>query len=56
MGRPIIRASRKGLGIGLLLSHATVERCGGRIELLNAEGGGTEANLYLPLSGRPADE
>lgn len=56
MGRPIIRASRKGLGIGLLLSHATVERCGGRIELLNAEGGGTEANLYLPLAGRPADE
>jgi len=56
MGRPIIRASRKGLGIGLLLSHATVERCGGRIELLNAEGGGTEANLYLPLVGKSADE
>jgi two-component system sensor histidine kinase RegB len=56
MGKPVIRASRKGLGIGLLLSHATVERCGGRIELLNASGGGTEANLYLPLCGAPADD
>jgi two-component system sensor histidine kinase RegB len=49
IGKPIIRASRNGLGIGLLLSHATVERYGGRIELLNAGDGGTEANLYLPL-------
>ena len=49
MGKPIVRASRRGLGIGLLLSHATVERYGGRIELLNAAEGGTEAKLYLPL-------
>jgi len=56
MGKPIIRASRNGLGIGLLLSHATVERCGGRIELLNARDGGTEANLYLPLAGEPGDD
>ncbi len=55
MGKPIIRASRSGLGIGLLLSHATVERYGGRIELLNAKGGGTEANLHLPLAGEPRD-
>ncbi|MEM6582256.1 MAG: ATP-binding protein [Pseudomonadota bacterium] len=48
MGKPIIRASMEGLGIGLLLSHATVERYGGRIELSNAAGGGTEAQLYLP--------
>ncbi|MEM8562552.1 MAG: ATP-binding protein [Pseudomonadota bacterium] len=50
LGKPIIRASMEGLGIGLLLSHATVERYGGRIELSNAAGGGTEARLYLPLS------
>jgi two-component system sensor histidine kinase RegB len=50
IGKPIIRASRKGLGIGLLLSQATVERYGGRIELINASGGGAEARLHLPLA------
>lgn len=49
MGKPIIRTSRKGLGIGLLLSHAAVERVGGHIELSNASGGGTLATLALPL-------
>ena len=48
LGKPVIRASRSGLGIGLLLSHATVERYGGRIELANARDGGTEATLHLP--------
>ncbi len=48
IGRPIIRASGSGLGIGLLLSHATVERYGGRIELRNVSGGGAEATLLLP--------
>ncbi len=33
---------------GLLLSHATVERYGGRIELRNVSGGGAEATLLLP--------
>ena len=50
LGKPVIRASRSGLGIGLLLSHATVERYGGRIELANARDGGTEATLYLPVT------
>jgi len=50
MGKPVIRASRSGLGIGLLLSHATVERYGGRIEIVNARGGGTVATLVLPLA------
>jgi two-component system sensor histidine kinase RegB len=56
MGKPIIRASPRGLGIGLLLSHATVERYGGRIELLNASEGGTEARLYLPVGRRVQSE
>ena len=49
IGKPIIRASRSGLGIGLLLSHATVERYGGRVELRNAPDQGAIATLYLPL-------
>jgi two-component system sensor histidine kinase RegB len=56
MGKPIVRASPRGLGIGLLLSHATVERYGGRIELLNAAEGGTEAKLYLPLVRNAAND
>jgi two-component system, sensor histidine kinase RegB len=53
MGKPVIRASRSGLGIGLLLSHATVERYGGSIELRNARDGGTLATLLLPLASPP---
>jgi two-component system, sensor histidine kinase RegB len=49
IGKPIIRTSRNGLGIGLLISHATVERHGGRIELRNASDIGAIATLFLPL-------
>ncbi|MFV8818520.1 ATP-binding protein [Haliea sp. E17] len=51
LGKPVIHASRSGLGIGLLLSHATVERFGGRLELRNAADGGAIATLTLPLAG-----
>ncbi len=54
IGKPIIRSSRSGLGIGLLLSHATVERYGGRIELCNAAEGGAIATLFLPLTVKRA--
>lgn len=56
MGKPIIRASHSGLGIGLLLSHATVERYGGRIELVNAPEGGAVATLFLPLASAATAE
>jgi two-component system sensor histidine kinase RegB len=49
LGKPVVQASDSGLGLGLLLSHATVERYGGAIELRNASGGGTLATLRLPL-------
>ncbi|MEP4146882.1 MAG: ATP-binding protein [Halioglobus sp.] len=55
IGKPIIRASRSGLGIGLLLSHATVERYGGRIELQNAPDRGAIATLFLPLGENAND-
>ncbi|MFT6890133.1 MAG: two-component system sensor histidine kinase RegB, partial [Halioglobus sp.] len=32
LGKPVVHASDSGLGLGLLLSHATVERYGGNIE------------------------
>ena len=39
-----------GLGIGLLLSLAAVERHGGELDLRNAPGGGTVALVTLPVA------
>ncbi|MEM9254916.1 MAG: ATP-binding protein [Pseudomonadota bacterium] len=50
LGKPFLHADAQGLGIGLLLSQAAVERHGGRIELRNHPKGGAVASLYLPLS------
>lgn len=41
-----------GLGVGLALSHATVEQLGGEMTMTAAEGGGTRIRFYLPL-GNP---
>ena len=50
LGKPIIHADRSGLGIGLMLSQAAVERYGGRIELRNLKEGGVIATLSLPIA------
>jgi two-component system sensor histidine kinase RegB len=50
LGKPIIHADRSGLGIGLMLSQASVERHGGHIELRNHRDGGTLATLALPIA------
>lgn len=49
LGKPILQSRKEGLGLGLLLSHATVERYGGRIELSHVDPKGTQAVLSLPL-------
>ncbi|AUA56778.1 Sensor histidine kinase regB [Achromobacter spanius] len=41
-----------GLGVGLALSHATVEQLGGEMTMTAAVGGGTRIRFYLPL-GNP---
>ena len=51
LGKPFVTNKGSGLGLGLFLSHATIERCGGEIRLYNHPGGGTEAVLRLPLAG-----
>ena len=38
-----------GLGVGLLLSRATLQRFGGRLDLKDAPLGGVEAHSELPL-------
>jgi two-component system sensor histidine kinase RegB len=39
-----------GLGLGLLLTHATVQRLGGSIALFDRQGGGTCTRILLPLT------
>ncbi len=54
--RPLLPASGlfhsgkpQGLGVGLALSHATVEQWGGEMTSTAAEGGGTRIGFVLPL-------
>lgn len=49
IGKPFVSTKGKGLGLGLFLSHATVDRYGGSIKLYNRPQGGTQAELRLPL-------
>lgn len=42
--------SNEGMGIGLLLSNATVERFGGQVRLSNRLGGGARVQVILPTA------
>jgi two-component system sensor histidine kinase RegB len=50
------KAPGGGLGIGLFLTNATIERLGGAVSLFNHDGGGACARVTLPLQrlGNPA--
>ena len=41
--------SSAGLGIGLFLANATIERFGGKVRLFNREGGGACTQIALPI-------
>ena len=45
-----------GLGLGVLLSNASLEAIGGRLDWWPAQGGGTEAVLHVPDVSRLAPE
>ncbi len=49
IGSSFITTKGKGLGLGLFLSHATLSRLGGSIELSSRKEGGTLTFLKLPL-------
>ncbi len=51
-GKAVVLGAAQGMGIGLMLSHASVERFGGRIELRRLADG-TEARLILPIAHDP---
>ena len=40
----------RGLGLGLLLANATIERIGGSVTLANREGGGGCTQVMLPIA------
>ena len=41
-----------GLGIGLFLANASIERAGGTVSLFNRDGGGACVRVSLPLLGK----
>jgi len=49
MGKPIPSNKPGGLGLGLFLTHSSLNRHGGRVSLLNADGGGLLTAVILPL-------
>jgi two-component system sensor histidine kinase RegB len=49
--RAVSSTKEHGLGIGLLLSRAALQRFGGRLDLTDAPLGGVEAHIDLPLDG-----
>jgi two-component system sensor histidine kinase RegB len=55
IGLKIISTKQRGLGIGLLLSRAALQRFGGRLQLASAAAGGVEAQIQLPLNELSTD-
>jgi two-component system sensor histidine kinase RegB len=55
VGLKIVSTKEHGLGIGLLLSRAALQRFGGRLELTTRPAGGVEAHIHLPLEELLAD-
>jgi two-component system sensor histidine kinase RegB len=47
-------SSQGGMGVGVVLAFAAIERGGGRLALQPRDGGGTLARVTLPLAGPPA--
>jgi two-component system sensor histidine kinase RegB len=55
IGLRVLSTKDRGLGIGLLLSRAALQRFGGNLELRGRPTGGVEAKIDLPLEGLVTD-
>jgi two-component system sensor histidine kinase RegB len=55
IGLKVVSTKDRGLGIGILLSRAALQRFGGRLELESRPFGGVEARIRLPLDELMAD-
>ena len=49
LGRSYISRKEGGLGLGVMLSSASIERLDGQVALLNRPGGGTRLEIRLPF-------
>ena len=49
LGKSYISRKRGGLGLGVLLSQASIERLGGEVTMLSKPGSGTRLDIRLPL-------
>ena len=49
IGHSLLRQSEHGMGLGLFLTHATIERIGGSIRLENHPEGGSITQICIPL-------
>lgn len=57
LGRPFITTKGSGLGLGLFLSHATINRLGGEVALFNREDGrGARTRITLPINHGSSDD
>jgi two-component system sensor histidine kinase RegB len=50
LGKRYVSRKQGGLGLGVLLSSASIERLGGEVTLLERKGGGTRLEIRLPLA------
>lgn len=49
LGKTPVSTKNGGLGVGLYLAHATLQRLGGTVTVRNRQGGGTLTRITLPL-------
>lgn len=54
LGQPFVTGKPRGLGLGVYLAHNVIERLGGRLAIGARDGGGTLAQVWLPLTGLAA--
>jgi two-component system sensor histidine kinase RegB len=51
LGKTSVSRKQGGLGLGVLLGHASIERLGGEVTLSGRQGPGTRLEIRLPLIG-----
>ena len=55
IGLKVVSTKEHGLGLGLLVSRAALQRFGGRLDVKDRPAGGVEAHIELPLDALLAD-
>jgi len=56
LGKKSVSRKQGGLGLGVLLGQASIERLGGEVRLIEKQGPGTRLEIRLPLAGEIEEE